>query len=480
MCTDERVVGAVTFSFASPRRFSPSEREYLLAVTALCTQAFDRVRLLEAESSARADEERRLRWMTYLAEVGPLLEAPLAMEDRLQRLADLAASELADWCAVHLVRDDRVDRVAVAHVDPRKRAFVADLEARYPPDPDNPAGAIHVSRTGETVYVPEIPDEMLVQVARDAEHLDLIRSIGMRSAAVVPLVVRGTSLGALTLVQAESGRTIDRTDLAFIHQLAAGAAIALDNARLYEQQRTVADTLQRALLPEDVPSVPGMGLAARYRPYGPRRTGFIVGGDLYDVVLSAAGRFAVTVADVCGKGPPAAALTAMIRHTVRTEVRHSLGPEDVLRRLNGAMIEDAGTGVARFATAVHAHVTPDAAGADVTLVNAGHVAPLLLRDGEVSAVQSPGVLLGVYPDVSFTPVDLRLLPGDTLVLFTDGVTEARGVDGFYGEERLAGLLGSLAGRSAEEVADAVIADVTAFDGGDSRDDMVVLVLQAGT
>lgn len=476
LVAEERVVGAIVFSFAGPHAFPAAEREYLLAVAALCTQAFQRVRLSDAERAARADVDRQLRWMTLLARIEPLLEEPPSVGQRMQRLADLAVSEVADWCAVHLVHGDRVEQVAVAHVDPAKVAFLADLQRRYPPDPGDKTGAIHVTRTGEATHLPDIPDESLLDAARDPEHLELLRSIGMRSAILVPLVVHGAGLGALTVVQAESRRTFDRTDLAFVQHLAAAAAVALDNAQLYEQQLAVAQTLQHALLPQRLPAVPGLDLAAAYRPCGP---GAIVGGDLYDVVEgSAPGHWAVTIADVCGKGPPAAALTAMIRHTVRTEVRHGLGPAEVLLRLNEAMIRDGGAGVGRFATVAHGHVRVDASGAEIALVNAGHLPPLVLHGGEVATVEAPGTLLGVYPDVELACADVRLGPGDALVLYTDGITEARDPHGFYREDRLLDVLASCAGRSAQQIADTVIADVTAFDGGRSRDDMAVLVVRA--
>ena len=118
-----------------------------MAVTALCAQGLDRARLLVAERAARAEAERRLGRMTFLSRTTRLMEAPLSVEQRLQQLADLAASEIADWCAVHLIRGDDVHQVAVAHSDPAKVAFVAQLEQRYPPDPEADGGAIQVSRT---------------------------------------------------------------------------------------------------------------------------------------------------------------------------------------------------------------------------------------------------------------------------------------------------------------------------------------------
>jgi serine phosphatase RsbU (regulator of sigma subunit) len=472
-------LGAVVFRFHTPRTFSTDEREYLQAVAALCAQALDRARLLVAERSARAVAERQLDRMTFLAEANRLMEAPLSVEQRLERLADLAVPDIADWCAVHLVRDDRVEQVAVAHSDPAKIQFVAALEERYPPNPDAPGGAIQVSRTGVPSVFPEIPDELLVDAAVNEEHLDLIRSIGMRSALIVPLLVRGRSLGALTLVHAESGLRFDDADVVFARQLAALAAVALDNARLYEQQRWIAQTLQTALLPAALPTVPGMRLAARYRPQTDDRAGIHVGGDLYDVVLAAGtGRWAVVVADVCGKGPEAAARTALIRYTLRAEVDHGHGPAAALRRLNHAMLREAGDSSARFATVAHAHLSIDPEGATVRLANAGHPPPLVWRRGRVECVPARGTLIGVYPDVELTEATVRLDPGDMMVLYTDGVTEARGVNGIYGEDRLAKKLASSRATTADELADDLVTDVVEFQHGLLRDDVALLVLEA--
>ena len=475
----DRDLGAVVFSFLTPRPFRADEREYLLAAAALCAQALDRVRLLAAEQAARAAAERQLDRMTFLARAGRLMEAPLSVEERLQRLADLAVPDIADWCAVHLVRGDRVDEVAVAHADPAKVAFVARLQERYPPDPNASGGAIEVSRTGRPAFFPEIPDALLVEAAVDEEHLRLIRSIGLRSAVVVPLLVRGRSLGALTLVHAESGQRFDEVDLAFTAQLAGVAAIALDNARLYEEQRRIAQTLQEALLPAVLPDVPGVRVAARYRPQTDDRAGLHVGGDLYDVVAGdTPGTWGVVVADVCGKGPEAAARTALIRHTLRAEVDHGHGPAEVLRRVNRAMLRETGGSPFRFATAAHGRLHVDGDGATVTLASAGHPPPLVRRGGSVETVAAPGTLLGVYPDIELTETTVRLDRGDMMVLYTDGVTEARGVNGFYGNDRLATLVATAPTPTADALADTLLADVVGFQQGRLHDDVALLILEA--
>jgi serine phosphatase RsbU (regulator of sigma subunit) len=478
---EDRDLGVAVFSFYRPRTFDRAEREFLLAVAALCAQALDRARLYTAEHEARAAAERERDHMSFLAQASQLMEAPLSVEERLRKLADLAVKGIADWSAVHFVRDTHVERVTVAHLDPAKVAFVEELERRYPPDPDAPGSAIVVARTGVPVLMSDVPDELLVASAEDETHLELLRAIGMRSAIVMPLLVRGRSLGALTLVHAESGERFTADDLTFVGQLAATAALALDNAALYEQQSTVAHTLQTALLPAELPEVPGVRCAGRYRPPSPDLTDVYVGGDLYDVHEDAErGRWALTVADVCGKGPQAAALTALIRYTVHAEVGHGLGPAEVLRRLNEAVLRHHGGARARFATMIHGALTVGATDVAIRLVNGGHPPGLVLRGDRVEPVVVPGTLVGVYPDLRLAETEVRLAAGDTLLLYTDGITEARSpAREFFGSERLEVVLASFAGRDADAIADGVLAEVSAFQEGRLRDDVALLVVQAG-
>ena len=204
-----------------------------------------------------------------------------------------------------------------------------------------------------------------------------------------------------------------------------------------------------------------------------------MGGDLYDVVAGdTPGRWSAVVADVCGKGPHAAALTALIRHTMRAEIDHGLGPVEALRRLNRAMLHGAVEAPGRFATVVHAEVTVDAEGASVRLASAGHPPPLLRRGDRVETVTAPGTVVGVYADVELAEATFRLDRGDMMVLYTDGVTEARGVDGFYGTERLIRLLRSSTARQADEIAAALLDDVVGFQQGRLRDDVAILVVEA--
>ena len=190
----------------------------------------------------RAEEAAR-----YLARASEVLSESLDYERTLSDFAKLAVPELADWCSVEIVGDDgALVQLAVAHADPQKVKWARELSRRYPPNPDAPTGSPKVIRTGEPELYPEIPDELLVAGAVDAEHLRIIREVGVRSAIVVPLVAHERTLGALTLIAAESGRRYGHADLALALELARRAALAMDNARLHRAELEARVTAERA------------------------------------------------------------------------------------------------------------------------------------------------------------------------------------------------------------------------------------------
>jgi PAS domain S-box-containing protein len=178
----------------------------------------------------KRDEERT----RFLAEVGRVLTSSLDYRETLRRVADLAVPAIADWAAVDVQQDGEIRRLAVAHPDPAKRALAEEVARRWPAHPDDPGGAAAVQRTGEPLLMPTIPDSLLEQVARSDEHLAILRDLGLKSAMVVAMAARGNVLGSITFVSAESGRTFDEDDLALAMELADRAALAVDNARLYE------------------------------------------------------------------------------------------------------------------------------------------------------------------------------------------------------------------------------------------------------
>ena len=219
-----------------PPRIRRPGAELPLAAAQQAAQTLDRARLYEAQ---RLVSER----LSYLAEASELLAALLDPDASLRQLADLAVRRVADWCGIELVDEDGdLRNVAVAHTDPSRLRLAEELRARYPVDPDAEIGAPQVIRTGESELHSEISDEMLVEAARDEEHLRLMRELGIVSAMVVPLRARGRSLGAMTLVAAESGRHFDRGDLALAEDLARRAGLAIDNAMLFRREHEAAVT----------------------------------------------------------------------------------------------------------------------------------------------------------------------------------------------------------------------------------------------
>ena len=200
---------------------------------------------ISTDITERKQAERSQR---LLAETGPVLAASLDATNRLANIAQVVVPLLADWCVVHVSKDGQpIQPVAVAHADPRKLAQANDLLRCHPPDPDVPPGAVHVLRTGQPEFYAEASEELLAAIARDAEQLELVRSLGVRSAMIVPLVTRGHTLGTITLVvSAESGRYYTEADLALAEELARRAALAVDNARLYaEAQQLNAELEER-------------------------------------------------------------------------------------------------------------------------------------------------------------------------------------------------------------------------------------------
>jgi signal transduction histidine kinase len=236
LTVEGRAVGGLVFSFAEDGEFDPQRRALKSAIASQAGVALERARLYDLAERARARA-------AFLAEASGLLSSSLVVEGTLARLAELAVPRLADWCVIDMVgADGAIDRLAVAHQDPAKVAWAEELRQRYPPDPDAPTGVPHVVRTGEPEFLPEIPQELLEAAgADDPELAEVIRQLGLRSWLCVPLIARGRTLGALTLVGAESGRTFTRDDFELAQELAARAAIAVDNARLYRESERRAD-----------------------------------------------------------------------------------------------------------------------------------------------------------------------------------------------------------------------------------------------
>lgn len=239
------------------------------------------------------------------------------------------------------------------------------------------------------------------------------------------------------------------------------------------ERTRIATVLQDSLLPAALPPIEGLRAAARYHPAG---DGLKIGGDFYDVFPLDGGEWAVVLGDVSGKGAEAAAVTALIRYTIRALAVLHRSPRQVLAAVNEALLRQSGE--EQFCTVVLAVVRPRPGGTDVRICLGGHHQPLLVRsDGVVEAVGCHGTLLGLFEEPELHEADAHLEPGDSLCLFTDGLVEARKGDDQFGTERVAGILRSLHAEPAAAVVDALEQEARGFRGGDLTDDLAVVVLQ---
>jgi PAS domain S-box-containing protein len=416
--------------------------------------------------------KRAERAQRFLSDSSALLAASLDPAEVLGQVATLAVPEVADWVAVHMPGASGIELVALAHRDPDLVKRAEELDRVLPTPTDAPRGIANVLRTGKSELYPDIPRlEPLTEDERArAPH---VQEFQMRSALVVPMTARGRTLGTLTLATDQSGRRFDDQDLELAEELARRCATAVDNARLFSDRAYIARTLQQSLLPAELPDIPGIEAAARFRPIG---EGNEVGGDFYDLFESGGRGWTVVMGDVCGKGPDAAAVTALARYTLRTAAMRERLPSRSLGLLNEALLRQRSD--RRFCTVAYAYLEPLAEGARVGFASGGHPLPLLLRaDGRVEPVGEHGTLLGVVPDPSFEDRSVALAPGDALIFYTDGVIEARPGNHSLDEEGLATLVASCAGADADAIAARVEdAAVTAQDG-EPRDDIAVLVLR---
>jgi PAS domain S-box-containing protein len=413
----------------------------------------------------RAELAQRL-----LARAGAALSSSLNYERTLQEVADLAVPELADWCGVSIPnRHGLIEQVAVAHSDPDKVAFARRLGERYPSRVSDEGGAAQVLRDGMSQLIPEIPQELLEEAAVDAEHLELVRSIGIRSGIVVPMTAAsGRPIGVLSLVDAESGRVFSEADLELCEELGRRAGIAVENARLYTERTMIAHTLQRALLPPALPDIAGFSLSALYRPAGEENW---VGGDFYDAFAVRDGWVAV-VGDVAGRGAQAASLTAFARHVFRTAAQLHDDPLDAVAYLNRQLYDRPGQALC---TVCCVHLRASGAAAEATVVCAGHPLPYAVRQaGAAEMVGGWGTMLGAWPQGGWSRTTTTLEPGDVLVLYTDGVTDASGAEDRFGEDRLRAALAE--SRDAEDALRRIADGLADFEEGEQADDTAALAI----
>ncbi|MDQ6696148.1 MAG: SpoIIE family protein phosphatase, partial [Actinomycetota bacterium] len=433
--------------------------------------------LLRREHQARLDSERARERLSFLAEASASLTSTLDPVVIYRHLAELVVPELCDICIVDAFDDDGLlVETALCAVRPAHGKLVHELRRRrVAAGGDGVWSVPRAVRSARSELSRDITDDLLARTAESAEHLELLRELAPRSVIVVPLIARGRVLGGLSLLATNDSRNFEEDDLALTEELASRAAMAVDNALLYESRSVVARALQATLLPPALPFLPGMDLAARYRV---AEGDIEIGGDFYDVFEVGGGRWAAVIGDVCGRGPDAAALTGLMRHSVRAAAVRDDRPSHVLTQTNDAIIDQIDD--TKFCTAAFVRmVLPPGPGRSAELVIScgGHPRPIVLRaDGSVERVDAPGTLLGVLPNPPMVDVAVTLEAGSSLLLYTDGVTEARRAGEQFGEAGLMHLVENLQYLGADALVSYIDLAVSDYQDGES-DDMAVMALR---
>lgn len=422
-------------------------------------QAAEREMLLEE----LLEERRRNEFLNLAAQV---LSEVFDYRDMVTRLAQVAVPVLADLCLIDIAGEDgQVGRMAAWHADPQKRALTELLLTTYPPESEGLHPSLEVMKTGRSVWSEHMSDDFLRATSRDERHYEITKELGFTSFMTVPLSDNaGTVIGTVTLVSSGSGRRFTEKDLGLAEQLAKQVSSVVSRARAYDRERRISHELQRNLLPDAIPELPGWDVAARYLPAA---IGYEVGGDWYDVVPMNERLVALVVGDVEGHDLEAALMMSRLRHALGLLVLEEESPGQALERLNRMALS--GVQSRRLATAL-VGVLDTESGA-ITFSSAGHPSPVRIERGQAAElVVPPGPPLGVqrcqYKDQKHQLAD------GCLVMFTDGLVERRGT---CMDDRLALLESSLRAApagDADRVSDFVIDAMT----GDERssDDIVVL------
>ncbi len=427
--------------------------------TAIARLVADRLGVVVRDERSTHAQLRSRGSLALLVEASELFAGTLDVQLAVTLAAQLVVPRFASWSALWTTSDRQPQLVAVAHRD----------ETRTAPLRVSLSGDAGVEFVGEALGQLEAHRPVLLQNlalptgASDEEIGDLL---------AIPLVVRHRLVGLLVMGRGSEGGYAD-DDIGLLHDLGRRAAVAVDNARLYEERTSIARALQASLLPPELPDIEGVELGARYAAAG---EGNDVGGDFYDVFGIEDGGWALAIGDVCGKGAEAAAITGLARNVLRLLVREGRSAAEVFRRLNEAILELGERG--RFCTAALATARLREDGLLVRLSNAGHPSPVLVTaTGELRFVGSSGTLLGVVTDVDVPDDEVLLAPGDALVFYTDGVTERRSGSEMFGDAMLLEVLGEVVGRSADGLAAYLAESVRAFGADTARDDMAVLVIR---
>ena len=465
LSAQEESIGLIV-AYPGDRRLGESETALVaalgapLAVAVQNARLHERARAQEDELTAVLESERLVsRRVNALYEISRSFAQTLSLDSTLAAVTETLVNELHVDAAVIRVPDERGDQFvprAVHVADSRLTDAVRTILDRPQPRPP---------RTQEPVMLDAATAERL----GGAHSLLVPFLLNGSTAALLPIATASELLAQLTILSLDPAAPISRETLATARTIAQQAALAIDNARLYQQQKQFAETMQQSLLPRERPSVAGLEVGAVYESAAQ----VDVGGDVFDFLELRDGRLAVVLGDVTGHGIDATADMAMAKFVFRSLAREHSEPSAFLSAANEVVVGEIAIG--KFITM--AYVTINPAG-EVLCASAGHPEPRLVTpDGIVTGLACGGLALGIDAPQTYEQVSAQLAPGGTVVLYTDGVIESRSDRELFGLERLDEVLSAHGARPAQEIADAVLAACRSFAGGDLPDDCAIVVLR---
>jgi serine phosphatase RsbU (regulator of sigma subunit) len=466
------VIGLLAVYPSRGRRGGEGETELLVALAAQLAVAVQNARLHEQAKALGAELEQVLtaeraaaKQLRSLYEISRSFAQSLSLEATFEAVARTVVELLGTDAAVIRTPDERREQLVprALHVgDPRLADALERILGR--PAPFASRAVQRLFRTREPIIVEDAaalgpPHELLAPFLEKGS-----------TAAIVPIATPAEVLGTLTLVSLAPDRPISETVVATALSIAGQAALAIDNARLYQQQKEFADTMQRSLLPRARPHLRGLEIGDVYEASARVE----VGGDVYDYLTLPDGKLAVVLGDVTGHGIEATADMAMAKFVFRSLARRHPDPAAFLAAANEVIVDEIAPG--KFITMVVLTIDPDTG--ELAAAAAGHPPPrIVAADGTVTALAGHGLALGIDDAQTYEASLGELPPGAAVVLYTDGVIEARRGGELYGTERLDALLARRSGLDARELAHAIVADCRAFAGGELTDDCAVVVLR---
>ena len=467
LLAQEEVTGLLVVFPEKGKLVSENESALLAALAAQLAVAVQNAQLHERATRLSEERERALdaeraasKQVRALYEISRSFAQSLSLEATLEAVASTIVDVLDVDAALIRMPDERKDWVlprALKVADPRLDEATRPILFR--PQPFGSHSNQHLFRLGEPAQL----------TTDDAPELAPFLQRGW-TGATVPIATSAEVLASLTIVSMRPGAPVTQQTMDEAVRIAGQAALAIDNARLYQQQKQFADMMQRSLLPQSVPEVPGLQLGAAYESSARVE----VGGDVYDFMELPDGRLAVALGDVTGHGIEAAADMAMAKFVFRSLAREHPEPGDFLQSANDVVVGEIAPG--KFITMVYVVIDPRSGG--LSVAGAGHPEPrVVTADGGVSPLDAHGLVLGVEPGQSYEEVKGKLGAGDAVVLYTDGVLEARTEGELYGHDRLDRVLAERAALPPAQLAQAVLDDCRAFARGELADDCAVVVVR---